>query len=184
MTSLLAQESSDFYLILGFVMFAVAAVLLAAELFVPSGGLIGLLCGIAVVGSVISFFKFDSSWGWGSVLAYSILGPITLVFGFKLWLGSPLAKRMILGSEVEAPEDPEAVLAKADQSRRERLAQLQELIGVEGVTETALRPVGVVRINNQRIDALAESGVIEADQRVVVVDVYDNQIKVKELTGS
>ena len=47
----------------------------------------------------------------------------------------------------------------AEFARRERLAQLRELIGAEGKTVTALRPVGVVKIGGERIDALAETGV-------------------------
>ncbi|MHC5009117.1 MAG: NfeD family protein [Planctomycetota bacterium] len=47
---------------------------------------------------------------------------------------------------------------------------------------TDLRPVGVVKIDGQRIDALAESGIVEAETPVVVTDVYDNQIKVRPRT--
>ena len=47
------------------------------------------------------------------------------------------------------------------------------------MTVTGLRPVGVVKINGQRVDALAEGGVIAANTPVLVTDVYDNQIKVR-----
>ena len=60
--------------------------------------------------------------------------------------------------------------------------ELRQLIGAEGVTETALRPVGFVKINGQRLDAMAESGIVEAGMPVVVTDVYDNQIKVRPAT--
>ncbi len=52
-------------------------------------------------------------------------------------------------------------------------------MGAEGTTVTDLRPVGFVTINGQRMDGMAESGVIEADTPVVVTDVYDNQVKVR-----
>ena len=47
------------------------------------------------------------------------------------------------------------------------------------MTITALCPGGVVKINGRRVDAMAESGIVEANTPVVVTDVYDNQIKVK-----
>ena len=59
------------------------------------------------------------------------------------------------------------------------MVELRQLIGVNGVSITALRPVGTVKIEGKRIDALAETGVIDADTPVVVTDVYDNQIKVR-----
>jgi len=168
------------YIIWGFVLAGVALVLLFLELLVPSGGLMGLLCGVAVIGSIVAFFKHDTAFGISSVIAYAILTPVTLVFVFKLWLHSPLGKRMVLGADVGGEHgDAESAMAASEQARRKRLEALRELVGVEGVAATALRPVGVVKINGQRIDALAESGVIEAGTPVVVADVYDNQVKVR-----
>ena len=188
MILMLAQDaaSDDAFLIYGFILLSIAVVLLAIELFVPSGGLIGVLAGVSAIASIVAFFKFDTTWGYVSAIAYLILGPIAGVFIFKLWLHSPVGRGMILGTQVGAPEgsevpddDDEDASGRADQARRERLAQLQELIGAEGVTVTHLRPVGVVKIESQRVDALAEDGMIPADTRVVVTDVYDNQIKVR-----
>lgn len=185
MMLVLAQEAqaNSNYIVWGFILLAIAVVLLFIELLVPSGGLIGALCAVAVIGSIIAFFRYDTTWGVVSALSYLILAPIVLVLVFKVWLHSPLGRRMILGTDVSGRTssigDEEGGAARADQARRERLAQLQELIGAEGKTVTALRPVGVVKIGDQRVDALAESGVIEADTPVTVTDVYDNQIKVR-----
>ncbi|MHC4992279.1 MAG: NfeD family protein [Planctomycetota bacterium] len=180
MIATLAQSTSggEAFLIIGFVLVAAAVVLLFLELLIPSGGLIGILCGVAALGSIVAFFRYDTTWGIVTTLLYLVLGPIALVFIFKLWINSPLAGRMILGGE-GGEIDEEASESQADQSRRERFAQLQELIGAEGVTVTALRPVGVVKIHGERVDALAETGVILADTEVIVTDVYDNQIKVR-----
>ncbi len=177
----LAQDAAanDAYFLWGCLLFGAAVVLLFIELFVPSGGLLGILCGVAAISSIVAFFKYDTSWGIGVSLAYVILTPITLVFVFKLWLNSPVGKAMVLGENVTAGD--EESVARSEQDRRERLAELQQLIGAEGVTETALRPVGTVRINGQRTDGMAETGVIEANTPVVVTDIYDNQIKVRPL---
>ena len=55
----------------------------------------------------------------------------------------------------------------------------QYLVGKTGVTLSVLRPVGVVRINGERIDAIAETGSIEADTPIIVVSATDNQLKVR-----
>jgi membrane-bound serine protease (ClpP class) len=148
------------------------------ELLVPSGGLLGLLCGVAIIGSITAFFRYDTTFGFVSLLGYAILTPLVIIFGFKLWIQSPLARRMVLGGDAGSA-DAEADPLSARQARVGGQAQLRELIGAEGITITALRPVGVVKINGQRVDAMAESGIVEANTPIVVADVYDNQIKVR-----
>jgi membrane-bound ClpP family serine protease len=175
-----ASGEAEGFLLWGFLLLGIALVLLFLELFVPSGGLIGMLAGVAAIGSVIAFFRYDTTWGIVAASSYVILGPIIGVFGFKLWLNSPLAKGMILGGTDPAASDlDEDSAMSAEHARQERLAQLRQLIGAQGVTVTPLRPVGTVKINGQRIDAMAESGVIDSATPIVVTDVYDNQIKVR-----
>lgn len=69
--------------------------------------------------------------------------------------------------------------AQRQQERSERDA-LHALVGAEGVAMTDLRPVGAVRIDGTRYDALAEVGVIAAGTKVRVTKVEFNQIKVRE----
>lgn len=175
----LAQSTGadDWFVLWGFLLLAAAIGFLVLELFVPSGGVIGALSAICVIGSAAAFFKHDTTWGWAATTSYVLFGPVVIYFGFRFWLNSPFAEAMILGDATET--DKEEASVASEQARHERLAALRDLIGTEGRTATALRPVGTVVIQGQRIDALAESGVIEPDVPVVVVDVYDNQIKVR-----
>jgi len=175
-----AAENSDVFFLWGCLLLAAAIVLLVIELFVPSGGLLGILCAVCAIGSVVAFYRYDSTWGLIMGIAYVVLAPILIVFLFKVWINSPIARTMILGGRDEsaAAEGEDEGIA-AERRRLEKLELLRALIGVEGVTETALRPVGTVRINGQRIDALAESGIIESGVPVIVTDVYDNQVKVR-----
>ncbi len=185
MTFALAQAASaaadkDSYLLWGFILVAASLGLLFLEMLVPSGGLLGLLCGVAAIGSVVAFFQYDTTFGLAAMLLYAVLGPILVWFVFRLWIHSPLARTMVLGGnpgpETGEEEDP---VRGSEQARRQRIEQLRQLVGAEGVSETALRPVGFVKINGQRLDALAEAGIIEAGTPVVVCDVYDNQVKVR-----
>jgi len=168
--------SEERWIIIGFVLLALAIVFFAAELFIPSGGILASLCGLALVGSVVCFFVHD--WRWGIVAAsiYAAGAPAAIIFGLKVWSVSPLAKRMILENELD---DAAAPPQRAALLRRE---QLRKLVGAEGVAVTPLRPVGVVRIQGERVDALADTGMIESGARVVVVEVIDDQIKVRAAT--
>lgn len=186
MMLLLAQDTASTsngdtaYLIWASVLFAVALALLLLELFVPSGGLIGVLAGIAAIGSLVATFRYDTTLGAAMTVAYIVLAPIIIIAMFKLWLHSGIGRRMILGSsEQGSTSSGEESSIAAEQTRQQRLVTLRQLIGAEGVTVTALRPVGTVRIGDRRVDALAESGAIDPDTPIVVTDVYDNQIKVR-----
>lgn len=177
------STSNDVFFLWGCGLFAVAVVLFIVEFFIPSGGLVGILCGVALVASVVAFFRYDPSWGAGVGIAYLIVVPLAIVFAFRLWLNSPIGRAMILGDSSDGGADaPEDAAISAQRARQARNAELRTLIGTEGTSETALRPVGTVRIQGERIEALAESGVIAAGETVVVTEVYDNQIKVRVKT--
>lgn len=180
MMLVLAQAGHESYLLWGFILLAVAVGLLCVEFVIPSGGLIGLLCGISAIGSVVSFFMYDTLWGVVFLCSYIVLGPIVIFSMFRLLMHSPLADRLVLGAKEDSLSlTPEEAVAIAEQERQFRVSELKQLIGAEGVTITALRPVGTIKIGDRRVDGMAESGVIEAGTPVVVTDVYDNQIKVR-----
>ena len=165
-----------------FIFIGIALVLFAIEIFVPSGGLLALMGALAVIGSLIAFFMHDVNTGLIASGTYIVFGPVLAWIAFRIWAASPLAKRMILGGIVEEDSDEAMQASKAQQEAR--LAELQSYIGKQGETITVLRPVGVVRIEGERVDALAESGSIEAEKHIEVITVYDNQVKVREVEES
>jgi membrane-bound ClpP family serine protease len=148
MMMLLAQVAADTdpneaYLLWGGLLLAAAIGLLALEFFVPSGGIIGILCAICAVGSAVSFFRYDRTLGFAMAALYIVGTPILLFFLFKVWINSPLAKRMILTSGVtdtdqaDDVENEEAPATSAMQ-RKSRHEQMRELIGASGTAETPL----------------------------------------------
>jgi membrane-bound serine protease (ClpP class) len=180
---LAADEPNSAYLVWGLILFGVALAIVALELVIPSGGLLGLLSGGAVIASVVSFFMYSATAGIIALMTYLILTPIVIVFGLKLWMNSPLGRMVVLGdagavgAEEQAPAGPPAEMATAGGAAR--AADLRKLVGVEGTSLTPLRPVGTVKIGEHRIEALAEAGTIDRGVPVVVTEVYDNQVKVR-----
>ena len=51
------------------------------------------------IGSIVFFFRYNAGVGVVALISYAVLTPILLVFVFRLWVQSPLAKRMVLGSD-------------------------------------------------------------------------------------
>jgi membrane-bound ClpP family serine protease len=174
-------DAGEAALLWAILLLGAAILLVFLELFVPSGGLIGVLAGLAALGSIIAFFRYDQTWGLVATGMYLLLGPIAVIYGFKWWINSPMGRRMILGGDDDHdPLDPDTPAPmSAAHARQERTAQLRQLIGARGIAITLLRPVGTVKIEGQRLDAMAEAGVIEPGTPVVVTDVYDNQVKVR-----
>jgi membrane-bound serine protease (ClpP class) len=175
-----AEAGSTVALIWGVVLLGVALVLLLLELFVPSGGLISVVAGVALVGSVAAFFTHDPVWGFTAGGVYVVLSPWVIVTLLRFWTHSRVGRRLVLGGDEEDYDsDPEAAAARSEQARQRRVSELAALVGSVGVAETSLRPVGTVRIGDRRVDALAESGIIDAGSPVEVVAAHDNQIKVR-----
>ncbi|MSR18479.1 MAG: hypothetical protein EXS00_04800 [Phycisphaerales bacterium] len=183
-TLLLAQGSGDSVMLLvALGLLGVGIALFVLELFVPTGGVLAILTVTAVVASVVAMFVHDATWG-GVYLAMLLAGaPFAIVYGIKLWSATPLARRMILNSSVDQQRvgvsDDEGEDAAPTQQAR---ATLRALIGRDGVTLTALRPVGFARIAGHRVDALAENGFIDAARTVTVIEEIDGTLKVREHT--
>ena len=170
MTMLAQGMSSEGWMLWGFLLLAGAIGLLFIEVFVPSGGLLALLAGVAVIGSVLSFFMHSSTTGFVALGLYMVLGPVALWIGFRIWAASPMGRRMVLGVQ--------------EQGAAPTSGSADELVGRTGKTITVLRPVGKVTIDGRRMDAMAETNIIEADTPIVVTEVYDNQVKVRPTDDS
>ncbi len=164
-------------LLWGFGLLALSLLLLVLELFIPSAGVIGAVAALATIAGVVCFWRVSSAWGASATLVVLVLGPMAVALMLKVYPNTPVGRRLILGSS----EDPEEAAARAVREREAARAAEAALIGQEGEALTDMRPVGEVRIGGRRMEALAESGQISARQRVRVVDIVDNQVKVRKV---
>jgi membrane-bound ClpP family serine protease len=162
-------------LLWGFGLFAIAALLLVLEIFIPSGGILGGVSLVAALAGVVVFWRYSTTWGLASLLAVLVLTPAAVAFAFKVWPHTPIGRLMILGDPLEAEQ---AAMERAEASRVEREAR-DALLNREGVAVTDLRPGGTIRIGNDRYDALAEGPTIESGEAVRVVGFETGQVKVR-----
>jgi membrane-bound ClpP family serine protease len=151
------------------ILFLVAGLLLLiAEVFVPSGGLIGILA-ISCLGiSLWKAFAHSTTLGLEFLLMLMILMPLALMLAAHLWPRTPLAKRILL-----RPPTPEDVEPSHSPDR------LDHLIGQFGRALTPLRPSGMVDFDGRRLDALSEEGLIAAGSLVRAVQVRTGQLVVR-----
>ncbi len=164
---------NEAFLLWGFGLFGLAFILFLVELFLPTGGVIGVMVGVAAIAGVVSCFRASMTWGVSSLLFLIVISPIAFAFALKVWPNTPIGRRLILGDasddlDEEAPPPTDA----SDELR-------QALVGATGVAMSDLRPVGTVRIEGERVEALAEGGMIDAGQDVRITAVEGNRIRVR-----
>lgn len=143
-------------------LYVVGMALVVTEIFVPGAvmGLIGLLC---IGGSIyMAFWRDLHAVGWGLLGLTAVSVPILVVLWVKVISGVMAHKETqkgYTGAQVE----------------------LKSLVGQEGVALTQLRPSGMARFGNQKVDVVSDGEVIERDARVEVIEVNSNRVVVREV---
>lgn len=142
--------------------------LLIVEVFVPSGGLIGLLATGLLAVSLWQAFTVSATTGLGFLAALVVLGPLTAVLAFRLFPHTPMGRWLLL-----KPPAPEEVAPEPAGGR------LEHLIGQFGRALTPLRPSGVVDFEGRRLDGLSEEGLIPSGALVRAVQIRAGTLVVR-----
>lgn len=139
--------------------------LVVLEVFIPSGGILGMLSGIAILGSIVFAFRRDPTAGLTFVMISLVAVPSLLAFAFKVWPMTPMGKAF-LG---ELPSEEEI---KPIDSRR-------GLVGRAGVAKSKMLPSGSVLVDGHFIDAVSQGDAIEPGEPIIVVEVRANRVVVR-----
>ena len=173
----------------GLVMLGVAVALLAIELFVPSGGIVGIAAVVALVAGIVMLFWSSTVLGLlgmlGAFAAIPVLGTIAL----RVWPQTPVAQWIML-KDVEPEPDatergPATRAAGEDGSVRPASPGSDLVVGLTGRAVTDLRPVGEVRFDpGFEAECLAQAGLIEAGTRVRIVSIDGMSVRVREVNDA
>lgn len=150
------------------ILFALGIGLILVEFFIP-GGIAGAIGFIAVIASF--FVASDNMVHMGISILIALSASILLsilmirVFGKRM----KLFKRIILTDSTSTD--------KGYVSNKNRL----ELIGVEGIALTPLRPSGTILVEDERIDVVSEGAFISKDTRVRIIKTEGSRIVVREV---
>ncbi len=147
----------------------VGCALVVLEVFIPSGGIISILSGIAFITAVIVASWESPTTGpvtgfvFAAITLFAV--PTLVAVAFKYWPKTRMGKAF-LG---EVPREDEVV---PDDPRR-------SLIGHVGVARSKMLPSGAVEINGQMVDAVTQGQAIEPGTYIVVVEVRANRVVVR-----
>ncbi|MGB2984315.1 MAG: NfeD family protein [Phycisphaerae bacterium] len=151
-------------------LYAVGVLLLVAEIFIPSHGVLSIAGLGFLVAAVVKTFSYGGrEAGTIAIFACLVFLPVFAFVAIKYWHRTPIGKRI-------SPPNP--VLTSADTSVP--VEELNRLIGQTGRSETPLRPVGICKFNGKRVSCLAEFGMIEAGATVEAVRVSGSNLAVQE----
>jgi len=141
----------------------------AAELFLPSHGVLAICAAILALLSIIFAYRVYPALGILIAVAVVICTPIVFFYAIKLYPQTPMGKRVMLKSPSANIKDP-----FAEESQR-----LAQLVGQRAVAATMLRPAGTIEVDGQRIDAVSEAEVIAAGTAVEILRVSGLKVIVK-----
>ena len=145
-------------------------VFLVLEFFVPSGGVLGVLCGLSLLSAIVVGFMAGPWTGLGILLTEGLLVPAALFAAVKWWPHTPIG-RLIL---IPRPQTPDEVLPDTEAYRG-----LKGLVGKRGTARGTMLPSGLVVIEGKTYDAVSEGMAIEAGQTVLVVAVSTQRLVVR-----
>jgi len=144
--------------------------LIFLELFVPSGGVIGVLAACSLIAAVVlAYIGGGMLFGTIILSVTAIALPVSIVGAIRLWPKTPMG-RAILGK----PRSSEDVLPNG-----ETYTVLKTLKGRRGKAKTAMLPSGIVVIDKREHDAVSVGMPIERGQAVQVVAIETNHIVVR-----
>ncbi len=156
-------------LTIALLLLAIGFILIVLELFIPSGGILGIGSVVCIIAGII--FAFYGGIQQGSiVLTFTVLFVPVFLYGMlKLWPHTAIGRRILIQprSKGENDDDSDPSLA------------LKKLIGCIGVAKSPMLPSGMIVIDEQRYDSVSDGISIEVGQKVEVIDVRTNRLIVR-----
>jgi membrane-bound ClpP family serine protease len=158
---------------LGYLLVAVGLILMAAELLLPTGGVLFVLGIAGLIVGVAMTFAYDQTQGLVLLIALFVVVPIVVPLVLYWWPRTPLGRVLVL----RKPDDDAAV------AHMPVNLELEALRGRFGKTLSPLRPAGATDFDGARVDTLSEGPLIDAGRWVRCVDVRAGRVVVREVAG-
>ncbi|MDF1810314.1 MAG: NfeD family protein [Phycisphaerales bacterium] len=164
----------DSLLLIGVGLLGLGALLMVLEAFVPSGGILGIAAIASAIAGIVFLFRYDAMWGAIGLLGTAVLGPMIFFGALNMLPNTSFGKTMVGDSGEEIAQ------TRANQMRASKEARAQ-LVGLEGTALTNMRPSGVVQINGDRHDAIAQGGIVDLGESIRVTGVDGLTIEVRKI---
>jgi membrane-bound ClpP family serine protease len=160
-------------LLIAAILLLLALMLAVLEMFVPSGGMLGVGAALASgAGVAVAYYFGGPLVGTIFLGAVVIAVPVLMAAAVQVWPHTPVGRSVLIA----LPESDEDVLP--DDPQRQ---VLERLVGRQGLARCDMLPSGAVEIDKQVYDAVTDGRAIDAGQSVQVVAVRMNTLVVRPL---
>jgi membrane-bound serine protease (ClpP class) len=143
-------------------------ILIVAEFFVP-GGILGLLGIGSILGSLFMAGYDIGHMSMSIAIAFLVAIIASVILFRSVGMEKGVFRHIILRDRTTTE------LGYVSSVNR------LELIGLEGITVTQLRPSGTALFNNERIDVVSEGNFVPIDKKVKIVKVEGMRVVVREV---
>jgi membrane-bound ClpP family serine protease len=147
--------------------YAVAMLVLTAEIFLPSHGILTIVGLTFLIIAIVKTFEYGETAGAIAIGTSLVVLPTIMVVAVKVWPSTWIGRRI-------APMNP----VYSDRDLGDVSADLEPLIGKCGLALTPLRPVGTCEIDGRRLECISEAGMVDAGVTIRAVGVRGRNIEV------
>ena len=146
-------------------------VLLVAEFFLPTGGLLGVASVITAVTVIAVAFTHSVTAGVTMMIIIAATTPVVFLAAVRLWPHTPIGRRILNRRLGDMEPAPARTLADG--------TPMSELVGQVGRALTDLLPSGQVLIDEKKMNAVSTGMAIDQGTPIVVVRVIAGKIQVQ-----
>ena len=154
-----------------FLFLCLAFIVAVLEVFLPSGGIFGVLAVGLLITSIV--FAFQISVVFGSLYTFFVclLVPVFLWYALRVWPKTWIGQQILLTPET----DP--ALAPNDE-----LQTLKQLVGRQGLAKSKMLLGGLIEIDGNRYGAVSDAEPIEAGEPVSVIRIEGTSLIVRKIS--
>jgi membrane-bound ClpP family serine protease len=143
---------------------------LVLEMFIPSGGLLGVMAALSIVAAIVLAFMSGPLAGLAMTITVTLLIPIMLAAAVKYWPETPLGRLILL----RRPQGADEVLPQTEAYRT-----INALVGKRGVAKSLMLPSGVVLVEGKTYDAVSNGLPIDSGQKIRVIGIDTQRLMVR-----
>lgn len=163
--------SDGIFLIL---LYAVAAVVLLLEIFIPSYGILCIVGFGILIGAIVTTFDYyGPTAGWLSITGTVVTLPVGAFVAVKIWPHTKIGRLIV-------PPNP----VYTDSDFGVDLDRLRATVGQSGRSLSPLRPVGTCEFDGRRLQCVCESGMIDAGKTVRAIGLKGRNLEVSEISDT
>jgi len=165
----------DTWLIWALVLFVAGLLITAAEVILPSGGMLALVALACLAGSLACAYQLSGAAALVLLVIEGICVPLVIVAAFKLLPRTSLGRQLILSPpEAKTGEKPGVTTTLPGTQ-----SKYDGLLHKEGVIVAALRPSGTAEFDGMRVSVISDGQVVPEGTRVRVVLVEGSRVLVE-----